>query len=114
MFVTLIVVAAFIGALIYWYGAYPMDQQMPFFEKGNEVSGQNQNSNTAPEQQAVSPKEISLPETASSVDGAVDAVIKSASVDQATASSEDSDSSLLNSDSKDITDFGQSYNENNY
>lgn len=115
MLVVLIVVAAAVGALIYWYGAYPANLRIPVIE-GLNNSNQNQSfdSNTAGDSQVSSPEEISLPEAGGNVDSVVDAIIKGASVDQAAALSEDSENGVLNSDSGDIADFGQTYNENNY
>jgi hypothetical protein len=114
--VVLVAVAAVAGALIYWYGAYPQNQRAPFIEGGNNTQSQDQmsDSDTAGVQQVSSPEKVVLPEVSGNIDGAVDAIIKGASVDQAAAISEDEDNSVVSLDSQDINDFGQSYNENNY
>jgi hypothetical protein len=114
MLVIVIAVAAVAGALIYWYGAYHQNQRAPFIEGGGNTADQSSNSNAAEDQKVTSPEQIALPAVSGNIDGAVDAIIKSASVDQAAALSEDEGNSVVSLDSQDINDFGQSYNENNY
>jgi hypothetical protein len=112
--VILIVVAAIVGALIYWYGFYPNNINIPFFEREAQVFGENKNMVAQGENQISSPEEVPLPKAGENINAIIKAIEDSVSVDQSAAASEDSDNSYLNSDSKEITDFGQSYNEQDY
>ena len=56
--------------------------------------------------------EVNVPEATADIDNAVDALLLSASEEQAIFESELSDASLLELDNSALSDFGQTYDEN--
>jgi hypothetical protein len=114
MIVIIIIIAAIAGALIYWYGFYPTEVRIPLIEKEGQVEGSGQGATTQSESEFSAPDKVPLPKASANIDGVVNALIDSVSVDQSTAATEDNDNSFLSADSKEITDFGQSYNETDF
>ena len=57
-------------------------------------------------------EEIALPQATGNVDDAVNAILAAVLNEQSVLQTEESDASLITSDTQAISDFGQSYNEN--
>jgi hypothetical protein len=58
------------------------------------------------------PAEIIPPPATGNIDDAINALIQDAANEQVIAAEEDADTSLIDLDSQEISNFGQSYNEN--
>lgn len=57
---------------------------------------------------------VAIPQASGNVDTAVDAILVGASDDQALFADAEKDAELITADSQTISDFGQSYNENEF
>lgn len=91
--IIILVIAA--GLIYYQFGIKPLQPQYTT-EKA------------APEQVA----KITPPPATGNVDDAINAFIQDSTNEQALAAEEDADASLIDLDSQEISNFGQSYNEN--
>jgi hypothetical protein len=100
--IIVVLLAAAIGAFIYYYANYSGDVWIMESGKNNQA------------QEVEKPEDVAIPTATGDIDKTIDALLEEMNVDFGAFGQEENDKNLLGSDSQAISNLGQSYDEKEF